>query len=115
MSDALPLPPRPNLEQYKKLAKDLHRAAQSGEPDAVRLWAVHWGETLARLSAREITPELHRRIERDAGRFAHRWSAFQKNKLADAQFFVARAHGFLSWPKFTAHLQALLRSDSTTS
>ncbi len=31
MSDALPLPPRPNLNQYKKLAKDLQHACKSGE------------------------------------------------------------------------------------
>jgi hypothetical protein len=29
MSDALPLPPRPNLGQYKKLAKDLQGACNS--------------------------------------------------------------------------------------
>ncbi len=31
MSDALPLPPRPNLEQYKKLAKELRQACQSSD------------------------------------------------------------------------------------
>jgi hypothetical protein len=30
MSDALPLPPRPNLEQYKKRAKDLVKICKSG-------------------------------------------------------------------------------------
>ena len=37
--DALPLPARPNLEQYKKLAKDLARAAASADnPPALRAW-----------------------------------------------------------------------------
>ena len=31
--DALPLPPRPNLEQYKKLAKDLVKAWKSSDGD----------------------------------------------------------------------------------
>ena len=31
---ALPLPTRPNVEQYKKLAKDLVKACKSGEPAA---------------------------------------------------------------------------------
>jgi len=39
MSDALPLPPRPNLEQYKKLAKDLQHACKPGDPGAIRDWA----------------------------------------------------------------------------
>ena len=29
MSEALPLPPRPNIEQYKKLAKDLQTLQSS--------------------------------------------------------------------------------------
>jgi hypothetical protein len=39
MSDALPLAARPNLDQYKKLAKDLQRACKSGDADAVRAWS----------------------------------------------------------------------------
>jgi hypothetical protein len=30
---ALPLPPRPNLEQYKKLAKDLVKVCKTGNSD----------------------------------------------------------------------------------
>ena len=37
--DTLPLPPRPDLSQYKKRAKDLVKAATSTEPDAVHAWA----------------------------------------------------------------------------
>jgi hypothetical protein len=42
MSDALPLPPRPNVEQYRKLAKDLLHASRSGDPGAVGDWAARW-------------------------------------------------------------------------
>ena len=44
--DALPLPPRPNLDQYKKLAKDLLKAAQSADPTAIRTWAAAWIDSL---------------------------------------------------------------------
>ena len=51
--DALPLPPRPSLEQYRKLAKDLVKACKSGDPDGVGAWADRWmastpGSTTAR-------------------------------------------------------------------
>ena len=35
MTDAFSLAPRPNLEQYKKLAKDFQRACKSGRDDAI--------------------------------------------------------------------------------
>ena len=47
--DVLPLPPRPSLEQYRKRAKDLARAHQSGDSGALRAWATQWIEALARL------------------------------------------------------------------
>ena len=47
--DALPLPPRPNLEQYRKLAKDLVKACRSGDPTAIREWANEWIHALASL------------------------------------------------------------------
>jgi hypothetical protein len=46
MSDGLPLPPHPNLEQYKMLAKDFQHACRSGDPGAIRDWAARWAETL---------------------------------------------------------------------
>jgi len=36
----------------------------------------------------------------------------RKCALADAQFVIARAHGFESWPKFAKHLLALARKGS---
>ncbi len=63
---ARPLPPRPNLEQYRKQAKELLKGGGS-----------------------KVYP-----------------------KLADAQFFIAREHGFESWPRFSRHVQALERGHS---
>jgi ankyrin repeat protein len=98
MSEALPLPPRPNVEQYKKLAKDLQHASKSSDPGAIRDWAARWSPA------------------QDLG---FNWRKFRETneggagcKLADAQLFLARAHGFASWPKFVKHLQALTRSNS---
>jgi hypothetical protein len=72
------LPPRPNLEQYKKLARDLQYACKSGDPGAIRDWAVHWAETIARLQGQEVTPERRRKIDVEAERIAHRWRKFKK-------------------------------------
>lgn len=122
MSDALPLPPRPNLEQYKKLAKDFQAACKSSEPGAIGAWAAHWAETIVRLQGLEIAPETRGRIDHDAQRIEHRWHKFKQTNdrasrctLADAQFFVARGHGFASWPKFARHLEELARAHSPVS
>src|ERR1035438_4715244 len=107
MSDALPLPPRPNLEQYKKLAKDFQSACKSNESGAIHGWAVRWLEKLARLQSVEITPEVRNQFDAEAKRIEQRWHRFQQTNasaarctLAGAQFFIARGHGFASWPKF---------------
>ena len=56
---------------------------------------------------------------REAERMEQRWRAFkQANErraqclLADAQFFVAREHGFDNWPKFSAHVATLAHPHS---
>jgi ankyrin repeat protein len=103
MSDALPLPPRPDLAQYKKLAKDLQHACRSG---AIRAW----------------TARLHGVDELKAEGIEQRWRRFLESRkvpdpcaLTRAQLFVAREHGFASWPKFSAALQDLARDGSEVS
>jgi hypothetical protein len=118
--EARPLPPRPNLEQYKKQARDLLRACTSADPNAIHAWAGQWFdacadeyvETQARLRGTVATQPLRESIEREEV------DRIEKNiraskKLADAQFFIARAHGFESWPKFARQVQALQRGNST--
>jgi ankyrin repeat protein len=122
MSDALPLPPHPDLEQYRKLAKDLQRACKSGDPAQVGAWAARWSATLSRLQGREITHDVQDEIDRNTERVIEGWRKLQKSNerashctLSDAQFFVARAHGFSSWPAFVRHLDALAGADSHIS
>src|SRR4051794_14285575 len=122
MSDALSLPSRPNLGQYKKLAKDLQHACRSGGPGAIREWAGRWAETLAGLHEQASNPETRREIHWDTERVERQWKKLQKSNeraagctLAGAQFFIARCHGFASWPKFAKHLEALARTNSPVS
>jgi len=110
MADYLPLAARPDLDQYKKLAKDFQRACQSGKPDAIREWAAAW---------------LQRKGDADRGdvdRVARTWQHLLKTRpslaecaLSDAQFFIARVHGFASWPEFARHIDALVREGSGTA
>jgi pimeloyl-ACP methyl ester carboxylesterase len=70
------LPPRPNLEQYKKQAKDLVKSLSAADPDALK------------------------RV-----RMFHPHSPDGAFKLADAQLTIAREHDFETWPQFAAHVQ----------
>jgi ankyrin repeat protein len=85
------LPARPNLEQYKKQAKDLLHSHHTAHPDAIHLiWRLH--PTLHKLALDEVA----------SARFT----------LADAQLVLARQHSFESWPKFASYLetQRLIRT-----
>jgi hypothetical protein len=118
---ALPLPTRPNLEQYKKLAKDLVTACKSADPDAMGVWAANWIETLVRLAGLTITPQLPVRVEswvdqvEDFARRKLSSSEGPKCALAGAQFVIARSHGFESWPKFAKHIEEVTRKSSPIS
>jgi len=121
MSDAISLAPHPNLEQYKKLAKDLQYACRQSDA-AVREWAARWMEALAGLQARENSPERERDIRRNVDLITRQWHNLRESNqgiarctLAGAQVFIARAHGFPSWPKFAAHLKGLADDQSPDS
>lgn len=119
---ALPLPLRPSLEQYKKLAKDLVKACRSGDPAAIRDWASAWSEKLAAL---QDAPRSLLRSEKEIGAHVDPLEQFARATLSrdpdarcaltGAQFVVARVHGFLSWPKFKEHVESLARAGSPVS
>ncbi len=92
--DIKALPARPNLEQYKKQAKELLKACASSEPDGV--WRMKRNNSrLAKLSDNAFRAVVLR--------------------LADAQLAIAREHGFESWPKFSKHIEDLTRANSPVS
>ncbi len=101
--DAKPLPARPSLDQYKKQAKELakvFRAAQSrGSLDspATHSESIHFKDALQRIKTH------HSRF----GDLPDDEIMRRKFALADAQFVIAREHGFESWPKFAKHVEAL--------
>ena len=100
--DAKPLPARPSLEQYKKQAKELvkvfraEQSRKSSESEAIR--------------SKVARSELIQRVKKHHARFADLPAdqiASARFALADAQFVIAREHGFESWPKFAKHIEAL--------
>src|SRR5277367_3187931 len=119
--DALPLPPRPSVAQYRKLAKDLVRICKSGESAAFADWSSQWVQRLAALSGLVITPGLPVEINRWAAQveeFGRRTLAGADGKacrLADAQFVLARSHGFANWPMFVRHIEESARARSSAS
>jgi hypothetical protein len=118
----IPLPPRPNLEQYKKLAKDLQDACKSGDARRIREWAESWTEKISRLTKLDVTPGVPEKLDSKAKRIEVRWQEFKDSNdraarctLADAQFFIAGCHGFASWQKFVAYLEAITRAATPVS
>jgi len=91
MTDRKERPPsafRLNLEQQKNRAKDLLRAAKSGDAKA-----------LARLAAVRRDAVVHRSLESLQG----------SAKLADAQFAIARELRFGSWADLKGHIVSMDR------
>jgi ankyrin repeat protein len=80
------LPARPNLEQYKKQAKNLVKSCGLGTSDAITL-------------VRRHHPRFHKQRESDVRGL--------KITLTEAQLIIAREHGFESWPKFAKHIEML--------
>jgi ankyrin repeat protein len=112
--DTLPLPPRPDLEQYKRRAKDLLKACRSSDPGAVRTWASEWLAALARLRGVEITPFVQHSFDRAVEQIETDVRAKLSPRgdgsgctLIDAQRLIARAHGFTSWPRFVTHIEGI--------
>jgi ankyrin repeat protein len=121
--EALPLPAHPSLQQYRKRAKDLVKACKSGEPSAIHDWTARWVEDLD-AQYRQANPSTKPQAFSDSiseiEQFAREKLAGenQKNRkcsLSNAQFVIARAHGFESWPRFSKHLEALASMGSPES
>ena len=112
--DSLPLPQHPDVEQYKKLAKELLRASKSNDHDAIRKWSANWVKGLVERSGIQITPHLPVRTDgwiRHVANFAQA-KLPDGSKLSDAQIVIARSHGFPSWPEFVRHIHKAADTDS---
>ncbi len=118
----LPLPRRPSLERYKKIAKDLVKACRSDRPDAIRDWAEAWVNAIVALAEVPLTPGMPVDVGQwiaGVDAFARRtlWSGAARGgrcSVSGAQLVIARSHGFASWPKFARQLDALEHGDSAT-
>lgn len=85
------LPPQPNLEHLKKLAKALLKSHKESQPEATS-------------RIKEHHPRLSSSSESDI--------LGQEFSLQDAQLVIAREYGFGSWPKLVA---VVAESDDTRS
>jgi dienelactone hydrolase len=88
------LPPNPDLEQYKKQAKELLKTCTDARPEALaRIWNHH--------------PRLKHAPDLEA--------EHKSLKLSDAQLVIAREHGFESWPRFAVHVRSIELAHSLES
>jgi ankyrin repeat protein len=107
--DAKELPARPNLEHYKKLAKDLLKAYQSGDAAALQRFREH-------LQAPQLTwADLRKEAQARLRKLRASKIVGDKLTLTDAQLLIAHSCGFESWPKFKKHIEAALRKSSPVS
>jgi len=72
------LPPRPDLDQLRRQAKELLNAFKAGEP--------------------RVSAEVHTH---------YRNAVSNTFALNDAQLVLARAYGFDSWPRLTSHVEGI--------
>jgi electron transfer flavoprotein alpha subunit len=112
--DVLPLPPSPNLERYKKLAKELVKAGKSRDENAITKWTDQWIDALTQHARTQQTPAEKARDGNRTESFA-RQKLSEKCSVANAQFVIARSHGFESWSKFARHLEALAQTNSSVA
>jgi hypothetical protein len=92
---AMSLPTRsPSLEHLRNQARDLLKAVHAGDQQALQRVAAR----LPRLIAPSSAAPGPRRL-----------------RLAEALLVLAREHGFPSWPRLKAHIEALTTRPETTS
>src|SRR5215469_15829151 len=88
--DAKQLSARPDLERFRKQAKELLKRRKTND-------------VIQRI--KKFHPRLRELTEAQLETFS----------LADAQWVVAREYGFESWPKFIKHIQEIVRANSSVS
>src|SRR5258706_6213469 len=124
MLDALPLPRHPNVEQYKKQAKELLKACKSGDPQALPAWVTQWLEAqlgfdpaLATARRAYTAGEIAHRVRHGVERVTKHLGVTDAASrgactLTRAQFALAREFGFASRRQFARHVEGLARAHS---
>lgn len=79
------LPPRPDLTQLRKQAKEFLRALKSGEAEVLRRFEAHFPHRKPRVAG-EVSGE--------------------EPTLAEAQFVLAREYGFTTWARMKEHVES---------
>jgi ankyrin repeat protein len=98
--------PAPNLRTYEEMAEDLLEAYQSGDSGAMqRVWD-HAGH-------RRSWETMRTYVQLDLGKRPDSTNQTVDISLADAQFLVARGHGFESWPALAEYVTALPSGKTT--
>jgi ankyrin repeat protein len=118
--DALPQSPNPNVEQYRKLAKDLVKVCKGGSSDGICNWTSAFVQQLVQLSRLEITPSLPVEVSRwidQVTEFATKTLLHGERpcSLTSAQFVIARSLGFTNWPTLVNHLEEMAHRTSAVS
>lgn len=107
--DARALPPRRSLEDYASLAADLVKANESGDVEALRRLADHYG-LQGSLTREQLRATLDKRLDKLLG--SGRTAGLS---VSSAESLIADSHGFADWAGLANHLDALTREDSTVS
>ncbi|MEX2180389.1 MAG: ankyrin repeat domain-containing protein [Gemmatimonadaceae bacterium] len=113
--DALPLPPRANLEWYRKQAKDLLKAARADDPQAVHDWTARLIGAIAEAVAEQPSQRERDRRAGQIEEFVRARLASTTSALSDAQFVVARTLGFASWPRLVRHAEAMVKASPVSA
>src|SRR5262245_34186551 len=104
--DAGELTARPNLEQYKKQAKEIVKAWKGDGEALQKILALY--NVKRKVSLAEFREQIRQRIYH----LARKKIEDDNFSLSDAQFLLAREYAFDSWPKFAAHIQAMNDANS---
>ena len=121
--DTLPLPPRPDIEQYRKRAKSLVVAVNAADTNAIKQWATDWLKALTKLLDVEVTEfvqgSFDRAISQLEGEARSRVEKAKKRgdafALADAQHLIAQAHSYENWASFAEEIKSLQTVSRTST
>ncbi len=87
-------PARPSLDQYNRQTRKLVKLVKRGDSEVVQRIKKHHPDSTQLFDSGILSASFG---------------------LANARLLIAREHGFESWPKFTKHIEALVRESSSVS